>query len=375
MLPWLLVAAPFMLLSARPRLQRQASPSESMPALPGALDVVESSVGGLHEVLLCESETKAERIVVVIPGNPGLPGFYADFAKSLASDLTADVAVVGLANHVSWPSVARMVDVEQAGRRPFILRRLFGRRTSVPWRALHAVDSQVAHLSAALAPYSRRASTEGVPLVIIGHSIGAWFAMQLLASSARADAAAPTPRFPSNTAALLVFPFLQENMNDSVYKTKHDMLLRLPWLIPIIARAAGLLRRAPAKLRRRALRSQVKGMDEKYVALVESGFLHVGAAQNMLHLARSEMRALAGQYKVPAELDSVVQAGRVRALYIDRGDEWAPLTAEEQMRAQGVRTSVRSADVVSHSFSCNASDTRVVAAWVAETMREIDAEQ
>ena len=45
---------------------------EAAAPLPGTLTVEESSVG-LHEVVRCTGAEKAEKIVVVIPGNPGVP--------------------------------------------------------------------------------------------------------------------------------------------------------------------------------------------------------------------------------------------------------------------------------------------------------------
>ena len=46
------------------------------PALPGITTLEESSVGGLHELVTCQRDEEAKAIVVMLTGNPGLPGFY-----------------------------------------------------------------------------------------------------------------------------------------------------------------------------------------------------------------------------------------------------------------------------------------------------------
>lgn len=247
--------------------------------------------GGVHELLLCDNVRESpERIVCVVTGNPGLPGFYANFADSLAEDLNAQVAVIGLTNHVSRPSIATWIgraqgsiprddmravfdslDIDQSGAisveelgdaarrlgrsisqralssaiqrvdsdrsgaiefdefvevlseiaRPSLFRRL----ATAKWRSIHALDAQLAHLRAAIRPFAAAASERGVPFTIIGHSIGAWLVLQVLAAEARSSSGAssggPVGHHqaealvdPSTTSALLLMPFLENNLAD-----------------------------------------------------------------------------------------------------------------------------------------------------------------
>ena len=336
---------------------RASLPTLSAPLLPGTLSLAESS-RGLYEIHSC-THASPERIIVVVTGNPGLPSFYAGFAASLAESLKAEVAIVGLANHISWPSVVAY----KQGRR----RKWFG---SERWRSLYALDDQLDHLQTAVEPYARDAASRNLPLVLCGHSIGAWLVVQLLAAAAskRSSELYSPERLQS---VLLLMPFLENNMADPKFKSKHDALIRFGrWLIPVIARAAGSLRRAPASLRRKLLASQVGGMDAEYVSLVEDGMLHKGTIHNYLYLARTEMRRLAPSFEsMPSELSGLVDAGRVRALYVDEGDEWAPVSMERRLSAMGVRTTVISHEEARHAFSCNASDTKSVSAWVAGELR------
>jgi len=94
--------------------------------------------------------------------------------------------------------------------------------------------------------------------------------------------------------------------------------------------------------------------------------LHRGAISNYLHLARTEMFSHQARFDT-APLAPLVEAGRLRALYVDEGDEWAPLSMARRLATEAkVPTTVLSKDVVSHSFSCNADETEVVARWVVE---------
>lgn len=408
-----------------PPLRCPPATLSAAPELPGEVILEQTSIGP-YEKLQCRSSTPSKCSVVLVPGNPGMSGFYAGFADKLATRMDADVAVVGLAGHVALPTLTQVYvppnelrslfnsfDTDGSGRisvselqgaaesmgRPLSMRQArrvlqradldssgdidydefvvallrprgrigrLRRLIEARWRSLHSLDAQVAHLREAIMPYAKRASESGTPLVLIGHSIGAWMLTRLIADLCSAGTRGVTPA----PTLLLLMPFLENNLGDQSFRAKHTALTRLPWLIPLLAILAAPLRLAPDRWRRRILDSQVGGMEPEYVALVERGMLHRGAVHNYLHLARTEMFALSRRFDT-ASLSSLIDAGRVRALYIEAGDEWAPLTLERRLAADGVLTSVLSEGEARHAFSCNASDTRRVADWVVEQLSDI----
>ena len=71
------------------------------------IELVESAVGSVYEVLSCRppADAPVQRTVLVLTGNPGLAGFYAGFARTLAVELQAEVVVLGLAGHVARTSL------------------------------------------------------------------------------------------------------------------------------------------------------------------------------------------------------------------------------------------------------------------------------
>ena len=161
-------------------------------------------------------------------------------------------------------------------------------------------------------------------------------------------------------------------MDDPSYRIKFQLLTRAPWLIPLLVLAAPPLRLAPTPIRRWLLASQVEGMDDEYVALVETGMLHRGAIHNYLHLARTEMFSHQAAFDT-RPLRRLVAASKLRALYVSAGDEWAPVAMERRLAQAGVATTVVSDEDVSHMFSCSAPQARIVADWVREQVEDVAA--
>lgn len=107
------------------------------------------------------------------------------------------------------------------------------------------------------------------------------------------------------------------------------------------------------------------------MALVEQGMLHRSAIHNYLHLARSEMFSHQATFDT-RPLQPYVEAGKLRALYVSAGDEWAPLAMERRLAAAGVPTTVVSEQVLTHMFSCSQPQTRIVADWVREQVSQVE---
>ena len=412
-------------------------------ALPGTTHLCESKTGP-YEVLSCEPLGPARRTVVIIPGNPGLPDYYAGFAAELCTRLQAKVKVVGLAGHVSTaaatsgfeglpvpirgaetlPSdlssetVANMFDsfdtdgsgsisldelgdaIERLGlrvssrQRRAMLRKFdvdasgeierdefeaivkeaqaavgargflsmrglsFGSVVAARYRALHALDDQVDHLQEVVGEVLRE--EQQMPITLIGHSIGAWLASRTLERLKAQQALEATPPL-----TLFLMPFLEQNMGDATYRLKHMLLMRCPFLIPLIAMAAPLLRWAPSWLRRRLLAGTFDEMDPSYARLTERSLLHYSAIYNFLHLARTEMVSHQSTFDMQP-LRALADADSLCALFVDEGDEWAPLTMQTRLAAAGVPTTVVEHAQLGHAFSCTAPQTQLVAGWVCE---------
>ncbi|XP_011310740.1 UPF0554 protein C2orf43 homolog [Fopius arisanus] len=99
-------------------------------------------------------------IILVIPGNPGIPAFYTGFIKALKSCLPTEtpVWVMGHAGHVLPPKTLSFPSEQDSMDRAFSL------------------QGQVEHKVAFVKEYIPKDAR----VHLVGHSIGAWFILQLL---------------------------------------------------------------------------------------------------------------------------------------------------------------------------------------------------
>ncbi|XP_071649079.1 lipid droplet-associated hydrolase [Temnothorax longispinosus] len=103
----------------------------------------------------------SKQVVLVIPGNPGIPRFYEGFVKELNSKLTSDTPVwaIGHAGHVQPPE---NLDIAMPG--------------DEKWADCYGLTAQIQHK----AEFIRRYIPEDAHLYLVGHSIGAWLVLNLL---------------------------------------------------------------------------------------------------------------------------------------------------------------------------------------------------
>lgn len=184
----LFLAFALLLLGAAARSLLPTRRAATPPPLVGAVLQGSGSELGPYEIIHASPvDGQPNAVVVFIPGNPGQPAFYSDFATMLSNRLHAEVVVLGLVGHVTRPSLPLLSARER--RRGFTIEEQVMRRTHAPALArvraphrpvvsgltrIHAHRSQVAHTAARSAVYRDRADALGVPLCVMGHSIGAW---------------------------------------------------------------------------------------------------------------------------------------------------------------------------------------------------------
>ncbi|KAL6425525.1 hypothetical protein ACFW04_009585 [Cataglyphis niger] len=103
----------------------------------------------------------SKHIVLVIPGNPGVPQFYEEFIKTLYSRLTLDtpVWIIGHAGHVQPPD---NLEIAMPG--------------DEKWAECYSLNAQIQHK----VEFIKKYIPEDAQLYLIGHSIGAWFVLNLL---------------------------------------------------------------------------------------------------------------------------------------------------------------------------------------------------
>ena len=220
--------------------------------------------------------------VFVIPGNPGVPGFYERFAKGIWTQMEgrARVSVIGYVGHTAS-------DLGVNG-----------------WFSL---AEQVEHVTAEIV--NGRGSTRGTPskVAVVGHSIGAEIAMRAMA------------RHPNAIRKVVgLMPFVLTNERSRLQRFLAS-LVRVKALVLIVAGLVGVLKKVfPFFLRKCA----TKGMDPDAKRLTES-WLRAGSVVNMALMGRTEFDGLRDPRRDRDRANLETYADRVHLMYCE-DDHWAP---------------------------------------------------
>lgn len=106
-------------------------------------------------------QSDKKNVVIVIPGNPGIPHFYEGFIKSLKSKLPSEtpVWVLGHAGHVQPP---KGLEISMPGEKD--------------WHKYYGLTAQIEHKIQFIKTYV----PDDAKIYLIGHSIGCWFILNVL---------------------------------------------------------------------------------------------------------------------------------------------------------------------------------------------------
>jgi dienelactone hydrolase len=253
---------------AGPLLSSPLSSSSSAPPLPFPPVQVVDIAGVRTELQVFEGGSGAtgapRTIVVIFPGNPGAVDFYSTFASTLQK-LSASAAA---AQSLSSPSPE--VAVVTVGHASHSSRTATRTRFDLAQQVSHKA-SVVAHLLS-LEP--------GARLVLVGHSVGAYMALEV-ARTLPPDAL---------RAAVLLFPTVM-HIGATVNGTKLLPLFRFGRGVAWVAAAVVAL--LPSFLQRRLVSAVglPKGTDPMAVDATLS-LLHPEVAYNALWMALHEMREI-----------------------------------------------------------------------------------
>jgi hypothetical protein len=279
---------------------RGASPPLPPPFLPPELRSIE---GTPTELLHLPGASGAQHHVLILPGNPGSPHFYVDFALALhrASGGRLPITITCHASHSAAST---------------------GRSGSPP--RFHDLASQVSHKvavarwllqqqCAAAAPPLPAESAGPTPppqqrqpprLILLGHSVGAYMCLEVMRALPEGAVA----------HALLLFPTLAHigASPNGVALLPYFELGR--WALAGAALALGAL---PAGLQRAAARAFLPAAASPATVAAAVTLVHPAVAVNALYLALTEMREIGA-------LDGALArrvGGRCTA-YFGAGDPW-----------------------------------------------------
>ena len=401
-------------------LPAKSSPNYSWQS--ATLEGVGSPLGAYETYVASPENELPTSYVVFIPGNPGLAGYYSEFANGLRDRLGASVIVLGMVGHLSRTARSKLPRAERG--------RLYG------------LDDQLRHTVARAVAFQAAAGEAGVPFTLAGHSIGAWIALRAAqelstavpnqlpratkrsSSAARPDRSPARPRPKNNLPeprVLLITPFLEVPSSPALRFKRR--LLHSPLLggdsdvfedpetqsisasdggssnsaasfaagatpeVPApsatfgtllrepIGVIAALLSTIPRRARRVALWPEIKSFSPGYQAYTTQELLHRHAIRNVIFLGRTEFAFL--DFPLDRqELQPLIVADRIRAAYV-AGDEWAPLPLMDRLVedtglvAEEIESSPEEGIVMKHAFSVQPGSCDRVADWAARSIGEM----
>ena len=194
------------------------------------------------------------------------------------------------------------------------------------------------------------AEGQGRRLVVVGHSIGGYFALK-----ARRD-----------VPVVCVTPYLENREDDPAFRKLRRLVTSplAPVLASALASVATLLGVVPKVVRRRLLRAAgaTAGMDHVHENVTAETMCGFGNVVTMLGLARDEMRQLHKPF------DGPYPAGLV--LFDDPPDVWCAAKGPLVDRAREAGAVIRTASAP-HAFGTRTDACRRVVATVAELVAEV----
>lgn len=275
-------------------------------------------------------------LFLIVPGNPGVVGFYETFMKTLHGMLGYAVWAVSHAGHCATPPSMDMVEDGSAAAQ----RDVFG------------LDGQIRHKLAFVQHHVPR----GTRLVLLGHSIGCYMILEMMKRNPELKV----------LKAVLLFPTIERMADTPQGKVMTPLLCQLRYLayLPLF-----LLSLLPENLRalltRLALRG-VPGLDPAAVRPVVE-LLSGDAAVNSMYLGGQEMRLVLGRDNVTIRknLDRLI-------FYYGATDHWCPVSFFQDMRTDFPDADVRLCDKgVRHAFVLDAGRevAQMVAGWIGGSLR------
>ena len=265
---------------------------------------------------------KARHTAVVLPGNPGVAAWYSDFAAALREQLPEEleVVVVGMPGHYLSSALSTP--------RCFVL------------------DEQIRCAASLLASLP---ATQSV--VLVGHSIGAHVALQLLSAKSAAV-----------VGVVGLYPFLRYGRSQRFLAW---MVACRP-LVELVAGVAGLLERLPTSLLLFLLQPffALLGVLGAAAQKVTAAWLRPASIRNVCVLGSSEFKALA------REPDwSLITDARVRLMYGPPDDMWAPSADADEAEIRGAAVT-RDASF-GHMFCVTDAGSRHVAAVTSRLIADL----
>ncbi|XP_027856785.1 lipid droplet-associated hydrolase isoform X1 [Xiphophorus couchianus] len=293
--------------------------------------------GAATEVLKVGSSQLSgeEVLLLLIPGNPGVVGFYESFLLTLHGMLGRPVWAVSHAGHCAPPDSMDLVEDGAAAAR----RDVFG------------LDGQIQHKLA----FIRDRVPRGTRLVLVGHSIGCYMILEMMRRSPELEV----------LKAVLLFPTIERMAQSPQGKVMTPVLCQLRYLAYLPLFLLSLLPQRVAALLVRLLLRGLPALDPCVLRPALQMFSG-DCAVNSMYLGGQEMRMVQERDNVTIQknLDRLI-------FYYGATDHWCPVSYFQDMRRDFPHGDIRLCERgVRHAFVLDAGQdvAQMVAAWIGGSL-------
>ena len=314
-------------------------------------------------------------LIFFITGNPALIEYYRPFLDYLCSQLH-EISPRPYETHIHGQSLPGFEIAPDAN----------------PYRHLSSkqpndLEAQIAFTLSALQTATQTLSSTSTPpaepsVILIGHSVGAYIALELLQRQAARGARVPI------AAAIALFPTIVD-IASSANGAAFTALTALPFAVPAAAAAARLLAAVLPGAWLAAVVRRVTGMERRGAAVTAAWMGAACGVRAALVMAKDEMRVIGADcwgpevWGMEAEEDcGAVQKPHRLFFYFGAEDPWVSAAARDgiiaargsrAMESNDARAPVMEVDAngVPHGFCVREEHSRIVAAKVAQYIMDV----
>ncbi|XP_077167754.1 lipid droplet-associated hydrolase [Paroedura picta] len=301
-----------------------------------------SICGAATQVLKCgpwqnlfEDAGVPRLLFLVIPGNPGLPGYYWTFIQALYRGLNRKypVWVVSQAGHCKVPHGMEMMEDTDVKE----LDDVFG------------LSGQTEHKL----NFLRKNVPRDMKLVLIGHSIGCYIALEMMKQAPELEV----------LRCVMLFPTIEHMAQSPQGKIMTPFLCQLRYIVymPIY-----LLTLLPEMIKSTLVRFFLRGLkfQDEHLITASLALANMNCIANVMYLASQEMRIV-----VERDRRTIRQHLKKLTFYYGATDPWCPVRYYEEMKAEFPEGDIRLCEKgIRHAFVLGAS--KEVAAMITEWVQD-----
>nr|XP_056712737.1 lipid droplet-associated hydrolase [Euleptes europaea] len=274
-------------------------------------------------------------LFLVIPGNPGFAGYYRTFIQALYVGLNRQypVWVVSHAGHCKVPHDLEIVEEADVKE----LDDIFGLRGQVE----HKLN------------FLRKKVPQNMKLVLIGHSIGCYVALEMMKQAPELEV----------LRCMMLFPTIERMAQSPQGKLMTPLLCQLRYVLYMPIYLVTLLPEiVKSSLVRLVLRALKFHDESTIVASVD--LINMNCVANVMYLASQEMRKV-----VERDSTTIRQHLKKLTFYYGATDQWCPVQYYEEMKMEFPDGDIRLCEKgIRHAFVLEASEE--VAAMITEWLQD-----